>query len=362
MAKLQKHKTFNFTVKLGQIKDMAKAFSRADDGSYIRLNLPVTDGRSLVYVSLFGYKNSTFKTQFVYSDGEKNTYKTEEVRWEDRFNQDLIDKLSPFKKLVLSTQEGERQEFMCAYDFIEAVQKAMLAGKLINDTLYIRGEYKCSVYKGKQQRNFEVQSIMTSKSDKLFMGGEMSFVFRDEALDIESGKSKKQVYVDGYVQDYDKGVRGDQFYPQVFVMDYSHFDTLEPEAKEAEIKKFGFMKQCLMKKSGIHEFGFVVEFVSGSLEKELSEADLTDFEKMCLQNGYSMEDIKKARGMKKDYTNEIRLISPLLAKFPNGTVAHDTLTPADLIFKEAVTFVTPEQIDQEDSQQTIIISADDLPF
>ena len=370
MAKLQKVKTFNFTVKLGQIKDLNSVFPTNDSGTMIRLNLPVTDGKSVVYVSQTGFNNAgkSFKTQFVYENGERKEYKTEEVKWEDRFNADLIGKLSPFKKYVLSTTEGERQEFMTSYDLILAIKDAMIQGKLVNDTLYIRGDFKKNKYvsskTGKTVINdvFEVQSIMVSKSEKLFMGGEMTFLFRDEALDIESGKAKKQVYVDGYIQDYDKDIKGDNMYQQVFVMDYSHFDSLTPEVREAEVKKFSLMKQCLTRTSGVHEFGFVVEFVKGSVEAELKQEDLTEFEAMCLENGYTMEDIKKARGMKKEYTNEIRLISPLLSRFPRGTVAHEDLTVADLKHKDAVSYVSVAQIDSEPVFGTVEITPDDLPF
>lgn len=370
MAKLQKVKTFNFTVKLGQIKDIDSVFPTNESGSMLRLNLPVTDGKSIIYVSATGFNNAgkSFKTQFVYDNGDRKEYKTEDVRWGDRFNADLIGKLSPFKKFTLSVAEGERQEFMTSYDFIEAIKKAMLQGKLVNETLYIRGELKKNKYvsskTGKTVINdvFEVQSIMVSKSEKLFLGGEMTFLFREEALDIDSGKSKKQVYVDGYIQDYDREIKGDNMYRQVFVMDYSHFDALSPEAREAEVKKFSLMKSCLTKSSGVHEFGFVVEFVKGSVEAELSKEDLTEFELMCLENGYTMEEIKKARGIKKEYTNEIRLISPLLSKFPRGTVSHTDLTPADLVHKEAVSYVTAEQIDREQVTGTFEIQADDLPF
>ena len=354
-------KNFNFSVKYKapkELKTVLKGGTSASGSEWNRLNLPVTDGKSTVYLECMGSKRAKLK---VYCARKKEDDTIEnyqkEITWAERLNQTLIDSLSSFAKYTLVIGE-EKQVFATEWDFNNAVFGAISEGKFDGKTLFIRGQIMYSEYKGKPQQKFKPSYIQVNDSEKLYMSGEVSFCFTGDAMDIESGRSKSQIYIDGHVLDYNSDIKEKTFYKRTFIMDYSELNKLEGEEKEKALKKFGFMKKCFQDKSSekVYEMGFLTGFVMGSEEVELTIDDLTEFEKDSLEYGYTLEDIKKARGTKRgEFRQDTLLLMPLLSAYPNGVVTSETLMPTDLVTKRAVALTSADDI-------MPTIGDDDLPF
>lgn len=355
-------KNFNFSVKYKapkELKTLLKQGTSAGGNEWNRLNLPVTDMKSTVYLECMGSKRAKLKVYCARKDeNDKVENFQKEITWAERLNKSLIEELASFAKYTLVIGE-EKQVFATEWDFNNAVYNAIVDGQFDNKTLFIRGQILYSEYKGKPQQKFKPSYIQVNDSDKLYMSGEVSFSFTGDAMDIESGRSKNQVYIDGHVLDYNSDIKEKTFYKRTFVMDYSELEKLEGEAKEKAIKKFGFMKKCFQGKSTdkVYEMGFLTSFVMGSEEVELTIDDLTEFEKDSLEYGYTLEDIKKARGTKRgDFRQDTLLLMPLLSVYPNGVIEVETLTPADLVTKKSVELVSADEVIGD------VFNEDDLPF
>lgn len=344
-------KSFTFTCEFKEPREMSKLMSSDDNKGWKRLNFPVTDGNSVQFLDLFGMPFTTFKTYV--KDGEKSS-KEVTVKWEDRFNPSIVDQVVSYCKYILDL--GERQEFITEYDFLVALHDAVLNGKVQGQKLYIRGQIVFQKYNGQVQRRFKPQFISYAKGDTLSFDGEISFVFDSESLDMESGKEKSQVYVDGYVLDYDKDAKKKVFMKETFVLDYSHINELtDADDIDTARRQLKLISSLLKVKKGYHEFGFVVKFLNGSTEQKLTLEDLSDFERDMVDAGITtLEQIQKDRGMRSEYRNEVRLIRPLLSRYSTGVVERDDLTEDDFVVKVADPLA--------DLFSNVEINDDEMPF
>ena len=322
-------KSFTFTCEFKEPREMSKLMSSDDNKGWKRLNFPVTDGNSVQFLDLFGMPFTTFKTYV--KDGEKSS-KEVTVKWEDRFNPSIVDQVVSYCKYVLDL------------------------GKVQGQKLYIRGQIVFQKYNGQVQRRFKPQFISYAKGDNLSFDGEISFVFDSESLDMESGKEKSQVYVDGYVLDYDKDAKKKVFMKETFVLDYSHINELtDADDIDTARRQLKLISSLLKVKKGYHEFGFVVKFLNGSTEQKLTLEDLSDFERDMVDAGITtLEQIQKDRGMRSEYRNEVRLIRPLLSRYSTGVVERDDLTEDDFVVKVADPLA--------DLFANVEINDSDLPF
>ena len=173
---------------------------------------------------------------------------------------------------------------------------------------------------------------------------------------MESGKEKSQVYVDGYVLDYDKDAKKKVFMKETFVLDYSHINELtDADDIDTARRQLKLISSLLKVKKGYHEFGFVVKFLNGSTEQKLTLEDLSDFERDMVDAGITtLEQIQKDRGMRSEYRNEVRLIRPLLSRYSTGVVERDDLTEDDFVVKIADPLA--------DLFANVEINDSDLPF
>lgn len=322
-------KNFMFNCTLRPVKQGTSAYSEDLAKDWKRISLPVTDGTSTVFIELFGMKYDTIKTMIEVDENGRKTYKTIEVKWDDRKKPSLLDDVAAFRKFVLDVNDV-RQEFIHEYDYIVAVNEAYQKGLLNDRNLYIRGNIVFSEYQGKVQQRFVPNFIGYSKSNDLSLMGEMSFVFDENSLDFESGKDKYQLYLDAWVLDYNKEIKGNGFFKQTFVYDYSNLPGLTDEELERGKRQLASVRKLFSVKSGYHEFGFVVKFINGAETKDFDLDDCTEFELEMLNDGQiTLEDLKKVKGLKQEYKREIRLVRPLIGRYATGVVERDELTDAD---------------------------------
>ena len=131
-------------------------------------------------------------------------------------------------------------------------------------------------------------------------------------------------------KDYNKEIKGNGFFKQTFVYDYSNLPGLTDEELERGKRQLASVRKLFSVKSGYHEFGFVVKFINGAETKDFDLDDCTEFELEMLNDGQiTLEDLKKVKGLKQEYKREIRLVRPLIGRYATGVVERDELTDAD---------------------------------
>jgi hypothetical protein len=121
---------------------------------------------------------------------------------------------------------------------------------------------------------------------------------------------------------------------------------------EDHMKKLKFRVGLMAVKKGIHEIGLGVNFFKGQEETEISEDDLTNFEKSQIEAGIkTFEDIVRGKQGYGNFKEEIQLLSPH-SLYVDGLVETE-LTLEDLEDisyeeEEVETETVVEEIDEDD--------------
>ena len=355
---------FNFTANFVPFKEGGKmqTLTVKPETGYKRLTMSLSDGKSNELVSLGKSvpKNGTIYVQL--KDEATDKYKFTPIKYEDRFNAEIVDNVNPFKKFVLELDE--RKEFIFELDFIDAVYEAITSGKFTGKKLFVSGEVERKRYNGKNQRNFIPQTIKYAHDEaQLQLAGRQSFIFDKDSLDTSMMKTDFKFELNGWVEYYSNDHKKNLMFPQTFVFDFSKVkETTDETLKKQQLGVVEYMKdKFTVRKDGYYEFGCEVAYVNGTEEKPLELKDLSKDLQLQIELGITtLDQVRRDKKMICEKKQEIRLVRPDNKAYEEVLV-RELLTEEDFIIRDVVEVKSVEEaVKKEVETPTVEVASDDL--
>ena len=307
---------------------------------YNALNLGVdcSDKYGTVYAELMGgYSAENENRIFAHGkkdDGSDDFEKQIVVDWEDRFDDDVLEKIGDLSFITVGlekTSEGKTfyKKFLSAYDAIAYIKDHLTEDTVVN----VKGNLKYSSYNDNVQVRKNITSIVLSKVDDpanykaTFI--QTVLIDKDSASFKNIDKDKGVLYVNARVLDYVKEVNGVEVKGQFpynkqfeFAMDFSN---------EAACKKI--MDKLFKVKKGVTQITFEGDFVEGGAVVTATWDDLPDDIKDLVEMGvYSKEE-----ALAKCTANGSRERRMVLIKPQIKLVGDDKVVPVVQKFEERYT-------------------------
>lgn len=300
---------FSFTGELGLNKLESKlpwySTGKTKKGAdYKRLNLAVIKAKNnRAMTELFGQVSEALKLK----DTDGNDI---EIKWADRFDEDIVDKVSNFNKhvAIYHDENGNevRKTFVAEYDFINYIIENidMFKGKV-----RITGDVKKSIYNGNIKNVFNIKNIY-SVDDEVANKLQISvrYIWNKDSIDLADWAENKQINFSGYTREYiskndlgaDKGAY--KYIEQTLVFDCSKVDFDDPKhVKLVEFKlsnlgiDYNNNQPKIKIKNDYVSMDLVVNYVEGAEEVEFDESQLTATQKEAIELGLNTIDDFKPR-------------------------------------------------------------------
>jgi hypothetical protein len=370
-----------------------------------RLNFAIQESKTnSVFVELYGgffkSKGNVIKTLSIGKKGSNL-----EIPWDERLKEETVDMVADFKKVIVDFTTDEelkkkinqllyqiriiehkeelsdkdnaehrelktklreiapdRYEFISSYDAV-----VLLASKLEQykeHKLQVSGSIDYNYWNGNYFRKFNINSIeIVSDDTPSKLKSLMDIFFVKGAVDDKDMEKDKKIYIDGYVQTYNRSLQTDIFVPQQFVINTAKIDF----ANDEHVKRLEyFKKQFDVKGKGVYHLQWQVNIFRGADKVEFTEKDLTQAQKEAISFGLAkLEDYAPKGGMLGDSVYENRLVKPNLVvisgnDFTNGSIESE-FTQDDLDIVPVPTTKKedkPEKPKQEEKKP--IVELDDL--
>lgn len=312
-----------------------------------RLRFQAICGNSVQWleVSALVWKDEKKNKILTYKAVENGKDERMEVKWTDRFNEDIINQVAGYRRYLIDTdtfsrrksleEEGlddeleksqkKRKEFLHASDFIDYLKKVLDSDKSKDMIFHISGTVDFNYGENKDMfyRSFTPQKIYRVEDDaEQKCNGSMKLYFAENAVDDTMEDETGDIVFNTYAQYYDNNVKANAFVPFQVKIAKDH-----PKAK-------GF-KKIFGKAEGdeVKELGCVVDFINGAKQVEITEDMLTDDQKEMVELGMtSLDEIKAELGggtVYGDRVTETRLLG--LAKGYSGGCVDTAFQSDDLV-------------------------------
>ena len=303
---------FKFTGKLSlpkadSSKPFAKVFSK-DGKDMISINLGIQESKNnMGFVELFGSVPEKEVIKTMDNSGNKI-----EVKWENRFDKNIIKNVANYRKYVVDLGEelGGRTEFIAAYDFAQYLKEVLpkYTGKVT-----VTGQMQKQWYKDKYYDKFQLQNIYAvdeEHNNRLSITSDI--YYRKDSIDKCDYEEDKKIYIDGYVQQYINKEEGTKFVPQRFVFSAAKYDLNNERHKRLlEYKK----KYVLPNSKKWQHLLWEIVMINGAEEVDFDESQLTDAQKEQIELGIkTLDDFKPNGAIFGERTYEYRLFEPSLIK------------------------------------------------
>lgn len=292
----------------------------------LSLNLTVVAAQNnRAFLECPGFKNDTIKSYD--SDGNELN-----IDWDDRFDEKIVDKVASYKKNVI-TLNGDRHEFVSAYDFNDFIRKNI--NEIKGKRYTVTGQVKKNVYNGKITDRFVIQSMYEVKEDderKNQLRVTCDFFFNKDSFDLADWKNEKKVIINGYTCEYI-----DKANPSVYVNKQLIFDCSKIDfgnEKHVNILKYR-LKQIgcdyadekikVSLKKGYYHIITICSYQNGNEEVEFDESQLNDNQKMAIELGLkTLDDFRPSGNIFGERVTIYKLVDyDLRGDFENGCVATD---------------------------------------
>lgn len=180
-------KKFQFIGKLKSTKNIVKS---VEGKPYLRLNLPIFDGKSTVYVEAFSFGIQ----DFVYATIDK---KWTSIPWMERNDPNTLKKMYARNKY-----RAFDKEFSNSYDLIMTVKRMIEDGSLVEGTkLKVDGNIEVQVYKDEPRLHYQVKSIcFADENDKVGLNFMLEILLDKESVKLVDGECKLEPYVLEYLK------------------------------------------------------------------------------------------------------------------------------------------------------------------
>lgn len=268
--------------------------------SGIGINASIVASKSnRAFVEATGWQNDKILTR----DADYNSI---EVAWDDRFDEEVIDKVANNRRYVVSI-DGNRHEFIASYDFCEYIKDHM--DELKNQRVIVKGETQEHVYKGKITKRLQMTQIISAANNNA-NGLEIAtpIYFNKDSFDTTDFKEEHKIYINAYTREFiskkdlgtDKGAN--RYVPIQLVLDFAIDESDEKKVNGLKInmKNLGLEKKdgkitCKLKSNQYYANYAKIRFYNGA--KDMGDAGaitydmLTDMQKMKVDLGLaSIED------------------------------------------------------------------------
>lgn len=274
-------------------------------------------------------KNKIYTIKTVENGKDEKT----EVKWNDRFNEDIINSIAGYKKMVIDTDtfahrkeledngldeeleksKKKRKEFLHAADFIDYLVKVLDNEKSKDMVFRVTGsmDFTYSEKNNTYYRTFTPQKITRVPGEtQQICEGSMKVYFSENAVDDTMTDETGDIIFNGYVQNYFSNIKGNAFVPMSF--------TIDKDAEMAEGFKMLFED---VEDEKVLELGVVVDFINGSQRVEITEDMLSDKQKkMIAMKMTTLEKIAEELGgtVRGDRVTKI-VLKDLMRGYSGGT-------------------------------------------
>lgn len=301
-------------------KPFVKIFEK-DKKQMASLNFGIQEGKnSIVFVECFDSVRDKIKTK----DTDGNDI---EIKWEDRFNEDVVKSVVGYRKYVCDLGEdfGGRKEFITGWDFIAFLKENLPEYK---GKVCVNGQWNKQWYKDKYYDKFPIVSVYAvddEEASKFYITADI--YYRKDCVDVSDWKENKKIYVDGYIQQYINKDEGTKFIPQRFVFSGAKY---KPD-NEKHQKLLAYRRKYIESKSKkwTHLLWECV-MLNGTELIEFDESQLTAAQKEQIELGIkTIDDFKPKGSIFGDIVYEYRFCNPSLIKasetddFSNGAIELD---------------------------------------
>ena len=234
-----------------------------------------------------------------------------------------------FAKDLLAKSLAKRKEFLSEYDFVQFLKTAI--PKCGDKVFTVTGIIESSIYNGKGSHKFKPQQIkLAAEGTPQKFKGEIEVFFNHDSLNSQSFSDIRKHFISGYVRAYSSAVKKEIGIPVDMVIDGSKFD----DSNEMATKQLNFLKSLFTvgEKENFSVVGVKCAFVNGVQKVEVTEAMLSEFEKMQIELGLAtLEDFKKAYGSGNDEREKEIKILGLSTQYMRTGTQDSAYTLADFI-------------------------------
>lgn len=353
---------FQFCGKLRAIKDgyTEQEFSGGLIKKRIRAQMICGDSTQWIEASALVWKDEKKNIIRTFKHVENGKDEKLEVKWADRFNEDIVNSVPGYRRWVIDTDsyatrkaleeagqdeeltksKKKRKEFIHAADFVDYLVKVLNNEKSKDMIFKVSGtiDFAYSANNDQYYRAFVPQKIWRVESDTTqTCEGSLKLYFTEGAFDDSMADETGDCLINAYAQYYDTSVKANAFVPMGFKISQDHkkakgFKMLFGKVEEGEVK----------------ELGVTVDFINGAQKVEITEDMLSDEQKELISMGMlDFDDIRKEMGgnVYGDRVTEIRLTG-LMRGYSSG-VADTSYEALDLVKKPTKEKEKNEVIDEE---------------
>lgn len=341
--------TINMIGKLRKLKENGyteQEFSGGLIKKKVQCQIICGDNVQWLEVSTLVWKDEKKNKIYTIKSVENGKDEKIEVQWGNRFDENIINSVAGYKKLVIDTDtfshrkeleeagldeelaksKKKRKEFLHAADFIDYLVKILDNEKSKDMVFRVTGsiDFSYSENKGQYYRAFTPQKITRVPDDtKQVCEGSMKVYFTEDAVDETMTDNTGDIVFNGYVQNYFSNIKKNAFVPMSF--------TINKGAELAEGFKAIFED---VEDEKVKEIGVVVDLINGSQQVNITEDMLTENQKKMIKlKMTTFEKIKRELGdtVRGDRVTKTEL-KDLMRGYSGGAV--DTAyEPADLVRK-----------------------------
>lgn len=354
--------TINFTGKIRKLKDGGYEEREFNGGlvkKILRFLVIAGDTVQRMEISTLVWKDEKKNKIYTLKYNENGKDEKLEVSWANRFNKEIIDSVSGYKKFVVDTDTKEhrdeltkagndeelnasknkRKEFLHASDFIDYLKRVLDNEKSRDMVFSISGtlDFNYSESKDMHYRTFTPQKVTRVVDDaEQFCRGSINAYFGENAVDDIAADETGDIVFNVYAQYYDTNVRANAFAPFSFVINKDNklakgFKTLFSKASGEEVK----------------ELGIAVDFINGAQRQPITFEMLNDEQQELIELGMAtLEEIAKELG-DSAYGKE-KKVETRLVDFMRGYKAKGVQDTAYTIYdcmKKPVKVQTEEVVD-----------------
>lgn len=280
--------------------------------------------------------------------GSDNKLPKMQVKWADRFKQELIDQVVGFNKYVLELGE-EKREFLAGSDFLQAVIEVLKTEKYKDQKFLVEGNVEYNAWNGKVYRKFVPKTIKTVSNDV----PDQSIV----QLDLFYGESSLEKITDtksiinGWIQQYDSTLKKPVGFAEQVVIDSSKAET-EKQKRAFELITNRFM----VSDESIMKLGVKTVMINGREKVDIKLEDLTEEERELIELGLAtFEEIASEYG---GATNGDRISEMKVIGFARGYNKGAQKTDFTVEDFAVITDATDELVDAVED----VFEDEDLPF
>lgn len=297
-----------FTGKLRSVKDgyTEQEFSGGLIKKRIRAQMICGDSTQWIEATALVWKDEKKNIIRTYKRVENGKDEKLDVKWADRFNEDIISSIAGYRRWLIDTDlashrkeleesgqdeelaksKKKRKEFIHAADFVDYLKKVLDSEKSREMVFRVIGNIEFSYSSNTDQyyRTFVPQKIWRVESDtEQTCEGSLKLYFTEGAVDDDEAGN---YFFNTYAQYYDTNVKTNAFVPISFKIAKDH-----PKAK-------GF-KTLFNRVDGdeVKELGVTVAFINGAQRVTLTEDMLSDEQKELLDLGMTtLDEIRAEMG------------------------------------------------------------------